>query len=365
MSLINQKEKIKLETKYFPLSFINTEEEVLKQIKNTFIFSYLLDKYDETTLQNYLISTQYGYTASALEKGKHKIVRITDINNGTVEWENVPFCDCDSEEKYLLKENDILIARTGGTTGKSFLVKDVPDNAVFASYLIRLRLKDDVEFEFINKFLNSYVFWSQIVEMKSGSAMPNVNAEKLKTLRIPKCDNKIQKEILKLFDNESFSIPELTSKIKTGELIFNNSNKTNKELKYQLSLIKQLRQAFLREAMQGLLVKTETNGETGAQLHKKIKAEKAQLIKEKKLKKEKELPPISEEEIPFEIPEHWAWCRLGEIVNEILGGYAFDSTKYSKIETNNQVIRLGNVKPDQLVLETTPVFIDEKYANEV
>ncbi len=317
MSLTNPKEKLKLETKYFPLSFINTEEEVLKQIKNTFIFSYLLDKYDETTLQNYLVSTQYGYTASALEKGNHKLVRITDINNGTVEWENVPFCDCDSEEKYLLKENDILIARTGGTTGKSFLVKDVPENAVFASYLIRLRLKDGVDFEFINKFLNSYVFWSQIVEMKSGSAMPNVNAEKLKTLRIPKCDNKVQQEVLKLFNNENedFLFPELALKINTGELIFNNSNKTTKELSLQLDIIKQLRKAFLREAMQGLLVKTETNGETGAELLEKIKAEKAQLIKEKKLKKEKELPPISEDEIPFEIPDNWVWCRLGEVCN--------------------------------------------------
>ncbi len=320
MSLTKPNEKIKLETKYFPLSFINTEEEVLKQIKNSFIFSYLLDKYEETTLQNYLVSTQYGYTASAIETGKHKLVRITDINNGTVEWETVPFCDCDAEEKYLLKENDILIARTGGTTGKSFLVKDVPEKAVFASYLIRLRLKDDVDFEFINKFLNSYVFWSQIVEMKSGTAMPNVNAEKLKTLRIPKCDNKVQQEILKLLDNENFLFPELISKIKTGELIFNNSNKTTKELSFQLDLIKQLRQAFLREAMQGRFEFPQQplkDGklETGSELLEKIKAEKAQLIKEKKLKKEKELPPISEDEIPFEIPEHWTWCRLGEICN--------------------------------------------------
>ena len=89
----------------------------------------------------------------------------------------------------------------------------------------------------------------------------------------------------------------------------------NLELTHQLNLIKQLRQAFLREAMQGKLVKSTNTKETGQQLLAKIKAEKAQLIAEKKLKKEKELAPISEEEIPFEIPEHWAWCRLGEIIN--------------------------------------------------
>jgi type I restriction enzyme S subunit len=154
------------------------------------------------------------------------------------------------------------------------------------------------------------------------------------------------------------------------ENIEKENNQIQNELKNQLSLIKQLRQAFLREAMQGRFEFKQQpleDGEleTGAQLLEKIKAEKAQLIKEGKLKKEKLLPPITTDEIPFEIPENWVWCRLGEVVIEILGGYAFDSTKYSKIETNNQVIRLGNVKPDQLVLDTTPVFIDEKYANEV
>ncbi len=87
----------------------------------------------------------------------------------------------------------------------------------------------------------------------------------------------------------------------------------NVELTHQLDLIKQLRQAFLREAMQGNLIKSTNTKETGKQLLTKIKAEKAQLIKEKKLKKEKELAPISEDEIPFDIPEHWAWCRFEDI----------------------------------------------------
>jgi type I restriction enzyme S subunit len=102
----------------------------------------------------------------------------------------------------------------------------------------------------------------------------------------------------------------------------------NVELTHQLNLIKQMRQAFLREAMQGrfefpqqpLTEALEGNGfETGQQLLTKIKAEKAKLIADKKLKKDKELPPITEVEIPFEIPEHWTWCRLGEIGNSTIG----------------------------------------------
>jgi type I restriction enzyme S subunit len=121
---------------------------------------------------------------------------------------------------------------------------------------------------------------------------------------------------------------QIVSQFKTLE---NGGLEISSELTHELSLIKQLRQAFLREAMQGKLVKSTNTKETGQQLLTKIKAEKAQLIAENlpagkagKLKKDppvgragKELPPISEEEIPFEIPDHWAWCRLGEAVNEV------------------------------------------------
>jgi type I restriction enzyme S subunit len=99
-------------------------------------------------------------------------------------------------------------------------------------------------------------------------------------------------------------------------------------------------------------------------LLERIKAEKEQLVRDKKIKKEKPLPAIKLEEIPFEIPESWAWCRLGDVCRDLLGGFAFDSTRYSKTETSNQVIRLGNVKPNQLVLETGPVYIDDEYSKE-
>ena len=93
------------------------------------------------------------------------------------------------------------------------------------------------------------------------------------------------------------------------------------ESKNQLSLISQLRQAFLKEAMQGKLVSNETSdGKTGAQLLAEIRTEKGKLIQEKKIKKGKPLPLISEEEIPFEIPENWAWCRLGDISDLITKG---------------------------------------------
>jgi type I restriction enzyme, S subunit len=94
------------------------------------------------------------------------------------------------------------------------------------------------------------------------------------------------------------------------------------ELTHQRTLLKQLRQQLLQDAVQGKLVKNTQfteGGETGSQLLERIKKEKAQLIKDKKIKKEKDLPPIKAEDVPFEIPEDWVWCRLGEICESRLG----------------------------------------------
>lgn len=78
-------------------------------------------------------------------------------------------------------------------------------------------------------------------------------------------------------------------------------------------LVKRLRQSILQDAIQGKLVSQDPNDEPASELLKKIKAEKDQLIKEKKIKKGKELEPITDNEKTFNLPKHWEWCRLGEV----------------------------------------------------
>lgn len=132
-------------------------------------------------------SAQYGYTAKAIKDINYpKMLRITDIQENGVDWENVPNCDIDNDsyEKYSLCDGDIVIARTGATTGKSFLLNN-PSNSVFASYLIRLRINPVVSFEYVYLFLQSASYWAQISELSSGIAQPGVNVSKLQTLKIP------------------------------------------------------------------------------------------------------------------------------------------------------------------------------------
>jgi len=120
------------------------------------------------------------------------------------------------------------------------------------------------------------------------------------------------------------------------------------ELTHQLTLVKKLRQQLLQDAVQGKLVPQNPSDEPASELLKKIKAEKQKLIAEGKLKKEKELPAIKAEEIPFEIPEGWIWCRLGEIIKytenkDIQKIHSSDTIinyiDIDAIDNQNQVIR--------------------------
>ncbi|NOR22470.1 MAG: hypothetical protein GQ476_07295 [Candidatus Aminicenantes bacterium] len=128
-----------------------------------------------------------GYTESATEKlVGPKFLRISDIQNGNVNWESIPFCHCPNliREKYLLKPGDILFARTGATTGKSYIIKRCPET-VFASCLIRIVTKGRINSYFLYLVFNSFIYWKQIKEQIGGSAQGGVNASLLSSIKVP------------------------------------------------------------------------------------------------------------------------------------------------------------------------------------
>jgi type I restriction enzyme S subunit len=129
---------------------------------------------------------QYGFTASSASNGSAKFLRITDIDDFGVNWDEVPFCDCTAEEfnKYRLYSDDIVFARIGATTGKSYLIKN-PPKAVFASYLIRVRPKPEIDPEFLIHFFQSDAYWRQVNANKNSNLKKGVNGSVLNTLLIP------------------------------------------------------------------------------------------------------------------------------------------------------------------------------------
>ena len=133
------------------------------------------------------------------------------------------------------------------------------------------------------------------------------------------------------------------------------------ELNQQVGLVKNLRQQLLQDAVQGKLVEQNKKDEPASDLLRKIKDEKQKLIAEKKLKKEKELLPIKPEEIPFEIPENWVWCRLGEICTKITDG--FHNTP-PKVSEGIPYVAATQVKSDKIDWENCN-YVDEKYHREL
>ena len=253
-------------------------------------------------------SVQYGYNAPAKNEGRIKMVRISDIQDDSVCWDTVPYCDIREEEieQYLLKNNDILFARTGGTVGKSFLVKNISENAIYAGYLIRTQYGKNIVPQFLKYFMGSELYWSQLRIGTIATAQPNCNGQTLSKMILPLPPLAEQKRIVE-------KIEELLPLVERYEKTWARLEELNK--KFPLDMQK----AILGQAIQGKLVKQRAEEGTSQELYKAIQDEKQKLIQEGKLKKQKALPEITEEEIPFEIPETWKWVRLGDIVNFSIG----------------------------------------------
>ena len=129
--------------------------------------------------------------------------------------------------------------------------------------------------------------------------------------------------------------------------------------KFSLHGIKKLRELILELAVRGKLVPQDPNDEPASVLLERIAAEKAQLIKDKKIKKPKALPEISEDEKPFDIPKGWEWTRLGNIASTSTG-YAFKSSQY--IEKGVFVLRVTNINSDGSINKQDNKFIDRTSA---
>lgn len=157
-----------------------------------------MSKWEEKRLRDLCSDISYGYTESATytEIGP-KFLRITDITSDYINWETVPFCKISEQdfEKYKLQYNDIVIARTGATSGYNQQFRENID-AVYASYLIRFRIDESkANPRFVYYYLQSSAYKGFINNYISGAAQPGINATVLSKLKIPLPDEKTQKHI--------------------------------------------------------------------------------------------------------------------------------------------------------------------------
>ena len=142
----------------------------------------------------------------------------TDITDDGVDWNSVPFCTCSNPEGYILKDGDLVFARIGATTGKSYLLKN-PINAIYASYLIRISAKF-INSKFLYYFFQTEKYWKQINSQKGSNLKGGVNGSILSKLLVPKCNNTEQAKISNCLDYVDQKIKIVHSKLIAYQNIF-------------------------------------------------------------------------------------------------------------------------------------------------
>jgi type I restriction enzyme S subunit len=287
----------------------------------------------------------------------YKLLSAKNVRDGYLDYDN---CDCISEMDYIKSRErclpeigDLLMVSVGGTIGRSSLIRENADFALVRSVAIIKPLLFNPNY--LKFSMDSFLLQGFINETKRGGAQPCLYLSEITKFIFPMPPEKEQKrivckvnEIMSLCDQlEQQSLTSLAAHSQLVETLLATltESKNAEELAESWARISQhfdtlftteasidaLKQTILQLAVMGKLVPQDPNDEPASELLKRIAQEKAQLVKEGKIKKQKPLPPISDEEKPFELPVGWEWCRLGECIH-LISGQHLKPDEYSKSE---------------------------------
>ncbi len=227
---------------------------------------------------------------------EYKRCRVQVQRKGVLLRDIVKGLEINTKKQQVCKAGDFIVAEIDAKVGGYGFIPEELEGAIVSShyYLFEIDTKLFLP-QYLNMLVKTDVIQNQI-NAKGSTNYSAIRPSDVLNFQIPYTDLINQKKLIETF-------------VKTED----KNLAILKELHHQSILINQLRQSILQEAVQGKLVPQNPKDEPASVLLEKIKKEKAKLIAEGKLKKEKELPPIGKEEIPFELPKGWLWCRLGEI----------------------------------------------------
>ena len=279
----------------------------------------------------------YGGTIPWLKTG--------DLNDGIVNEtsEKITELGVKNSSVKVNEPGNVLIAMYGATIGKLGIVGN--QELVTNQACCGCSLFDGVH----NWYLFYYLLASRkrLIDLGSGGAQPNISKNKIEKFTFPlpplEEQSRIAAKIAQLF--------ALLRKVESS---------TQQYAKLQTLL----KSKVLDLAMRGKLIKQDPNDEPASVLLEKIKAEKAELVKEKKIKKSKPLPEITDDEKPFDIPDSWEWGRLGDICLSNIG-LTYKPSQKSEKPTKTIILRANNVEANELNKENV-IFLDidnlkEKY----
>ncbi len=277
-----------------------------------------------------VVETNIGliYKPSEITKSGVPVLRSNNVQNGRIILEDLVYIKKEIDNKFICQKNDILMCVRNGSkrlVGKAALIDE--SGMAFGAFMAILRTSFS---NYLLTFINSIVFRKQVQGNDTNTTTINqITQSLLKNVFIPLPPLEEQKRIVAKVDGLMILCDELEKAEKIADGLDKN-------------FFTNLPKAILQSAIKGELVPQCPTDEPASELYKRIQAEKEQLIRDKKLKKEKPLPAIAEDEIPFDLPDGWIWCRLGDIIN------------YG----NTINIKPTNISPEKWVLELEDIEKD-------
>ncbi|MCW0345194.1 MULTISPECIES: restriction endonuclease subunit S [Pantoea] len=296
-------------------------------------------------------------------------ISVKDINGDSISFDNCKYISQEQHDEINARcnpeERDLLICRIG-TLGRVTLVNTNRPFSLFVSVGLIKPVSTLVNTTYLHRLFYSPCMLSQLENIKVGGSHTNkLNLSDIPNLLIPfpsiaeqiRIVDKL-KDLMSLCDQlEQQSLTSLDAHSQLVEaLLATLTNSQNaEELAENWARISQhfdtlftteasidaLKQTILQLAVMGKLVPQDPSDEPASELLKRIEQEKAQLVKEGKIKKQKPLPPVSDEEKPFELPEGWEWCKLQRITSKITDG---DHKTPPRINEGYKLLSAKNVR---------------------
>ncbi|ENM5772187.1 restriction endonuclease subunit S [Vibrio mimicus] len=291
--------------------------------------------------------TNIGLTYSPKEAGDEGIpvLRSANIQKGKIDLSDLVRVQKEVKDSMLVEIGDLLICARNGSkalVGKTAQIKALNEPMAFGAFMAIFRSCIN---DYIEVFLNSPVYRRNL-DGVSTTTINQITQTNLRSTICPLPPVKEQHRIVAKVDElmalcdqleqqteasiEAHQVlvttllDTLTHSADAGELMQNWARISEHfdTLFTTEESIDQLKQTILQLAVMGKLVPQDPSDEPAAELLKRIAEEKAQLVKEKKIKKEKALPPIAEDEKPFELPSGWEWCHLNSLISEMDAGWS-------------------------------------------
>ncbi|PGR32988.1 hypothetical protein COC47_28185 [Bacillus cereus] len=272
----------------------------------------------------------------------YRRVTVRMNHNGVIQRDEVLGSEIKTKRQYLVKSGQFIMSRIDARHGAFGIIPDELDGAIITGDFLAFDIDTDkINLEYFNDLIKSQKFMKFCIDSSTGTT----NRKRLKE---------------ELFLNFQIEVPskmkqdKIVKKVKSFKIQY---EKLTAELKQKEIFVQRLKISILNDMIQGKLVHQDENDEPARVLMERVKLKREQLIKEKKLKKEKSLPTITDEEKTFEIPDSWEWARLTEIARFI----DYRGKTPRKVENGIPLITAKNIKLGFLTEEPREYISEESY----